>query len=262
MSVHQGSFGTQLRRWREQRRMTQSDLALAADSSTRHLSCLETGKAQPSREMIGRLTDLLDVPLRERNALLLAAGFAPAFRERRIDALDAAKAAMERVLEAHKPYPAFAVDRHWTIVLSNNALPGLYEGCAAALMQTPINAMRLMLHPDGLGRRILNYGAWRAHSLTLLRQQIAASADGGLRALYQEICGYPQPPGSEAHAAFAGPEQLATPLRLATRWGPVAFLSTLTVFGTASDITLAELALEMLFPADAQTSEIVARLSA
>src|SRR5579871_2369544 len=159
MTVHQIAFGPLLRRWRECRRMTQANLALAADSSTRYLSCLETGKAQPSREMIGRLADFLDVPLRNRNDLLLAAGFAPAFRESTIDGLDAAKAAMDRVLQAHSPYPAFAVDRHWKVVLSNNALPQLYEGCADDLMRPPVNAMRLMLHPGGMAPRILNYAA-------------------------------------------------------------------------------------------------------
>src|SRR5579884_3067546 len=128
MTAHPVPFGILLRRWRERRRMTQTDLALAAESSTRHLSCLETGKARPSREMIARLSEHLDIPLRDRNTLLLAAGFAPAFQERSLDHLDAARAAMERILQAHKPYPAFAVDRHWNVVLSNAAMPQLYEG--------------------------------------------------------------------------------------------------------------------------------------
>ena len=155
MNADQLAFGVLLRRWRERRRLTQTDLALAANSSTRHLSCLETGKAQPSRAIINRLTELLDLPLRDRNALLLAAGFAPAFRETAIDGLEAAKAAMDRVLQAHKPYPAFAVDRHWNVVLSNGALPQLYEGCSAALLAQPVNAMRLMLHPDSWDRYVV-----------------------------------------------------------------------------------------------------------
>jgi transcriptional regulator with XRE-family HTH domain len=255
-------FGVLLRRWREQRRLTQADLALAANSSTRHLSCLETGKAQPSREMIGRLAELLEVPLRDRNGLLLAAGFAPAFAESSLDALEAAKAAMDRVLQSHRPYPAFAVDRHWNVVLSNNALPQLYEGCAAELLEPPANAIRLMLHPQGMGPRVLNFAAWRAHSLSLLRQQIEARADPFLRALLAEVTAYPAPADAPADAGFQGFERLATPLRVATRFGVMSFLSTVTVFGAAHDVTLAELALEMLFPADEQTAAIAARMTA
>jgi transcriptional regulator with XRE-family HTH domain len=260
MNASRVSFGPLLRAWRERRRMTQSDLALAAESSTRHLSCLETGKAQPSREMIFRLTELLEVPLRERNTLLLAAGFAPAFRESAVEGLAAAKAAMERVLQAHKPYPAFAVDRHWNVVLSNGALPQLYEGCSADLLKPPVNAMRLMLHPHGMGPRILNYRAWRAHSLGLLRHQVNANADPALNALLAEIALYPAPSSADSRSRFEGDERLATPLRVSTRLGTASFLSTLTVFGTANDITLAELALEMLFPVDEQTLEIARRM--
>jgi len=257
MTVDPLAFGVLLRRWRERRRLTQTDLALAANSSTRHLSYLETGKSQPSRAMIARLAELLEVPLRECNALLLAAGFAPAYRETALDALDAAKAAMDRVLKAHLPYPAFAVDRHWNVILSNAALPQLYEGCSEALLAQPINAIRLTLHPEGMGPKILNFAAWRAHSLAVLRQQIEARADPKLQALHAEVAAYSVPPGSGDGAGFEDSERLATPLRLSTRFGTVSFLSTVTVFGTASDITLAELALEMLFPADDQTIEIV-----
>jgi transcriptional regulator with XRE-family HTH domain len=193
MTVHQIPFGPLLRRWRERRRMTQTDLALVADSSTRHLSCLETGKAQPSREMINRLAEFLDIPLRDRNGLLLAAGYAPAFRESAIDGLEAAKAAMDRVLQAHNPYPAFAVDRHWNVVLSNQALPQLYEGCSDELLRPPVNAMRLILHPAGMGPRILNYAAWRSYSLSLLRHQIEANADSVLQNLHAEVAAYPVP---------------------------------------------------------------------
>lgn len=255
-------FGVLLRRWREQRWMTQADLALAANSSTRHLSCLETGKSQPSREMIGRLAELLKVPLRDRNDLLLAAGFAPGFRESSIEGLQAAKAAMDRVLQSHKPYPAFAVDRHWNVVLSNGALPQLYEGCSEALLRPPVNAVRLILHPLGMGPRILNYAAWRAYSLAKLRQQIEARADPFLRALMAEIAAYPATATDRPADDFEGSERLATPLRVATRFGILSFFNTVTVFGTANDVTLAELALEMLFPADDQTVEIASRMAA
>jgi transcriptional regulator with XRE-family HTH domain len=257
MDVRHVPFGVLLRRWREQRRVTQMDLALAAESSTRHLSFLETGKAEPSREMVGRLSECLDIPLRDRNTLLLAAGFAPVFSERSVIELEAATAAIDSVLRSHAPYPAFAVDRHWNIVLSNAALPQLYEGCSAELLQKPVNAMRLILHPDGMGLRILNFAAWRAHTISLLRQQLAARVDPVIKALLTEISGYPVPPGSEPLENFGAAERLATPLHLSTRFGVVSFLNTLTVFGTPNDVTLSELALEMLFPADDKTIEIV-----
>lgn len=263
MATQQPPFGALLRRWREHRRMTQIDLALAADSSTRHLSCLETGRAQPSREIIRRLADCLDVPLREQNTLMLAAGFAPAFAERPIEELEAAKQAMDRVLKAHLPYPAFAVDRHWNVVLSNSALQQLYEGCSEQMLRhRPVNAVRLTLHPQGMGPRILNYAEWREHTLHLLRNQLQKQVDAGLEALLAEVQGYPAPLRSDRSPqhAFDATQRLATPIRIATRFGTVSFLNTLTVFGTPSDVTLAELALEMLFPADDETVEIVAQM--
>jgi transcriptional regulator with XRE-family HTH domain len=256
MSAYQLPFGILLRRWRERRRMTQADLAHAAESSTRHLSCLETGRSQPSREMILRLAEHLDLPLRDQNKLLLAAGFAPAFEERALTELEAAKSAIDRVLMAHRPYPAFAVDRHWNVVLSNAALPQLYEGCSAELLRTPVNAMRLLLHPSGMGPRILNFVEWRAHSLSVLRQQIDTRADPVIQRLHAEIAAYPVPPNSEPSGGLEASQRLATPLRIATRLGTVSFLNTVTVFGTPNDVTLAELALEMLFPADARTIEV------
>jgi len=260
MSTHAAPFGALLRRWREQRRLTQSDLALAADSSTAHLSYLETGRSQPSREMIMRLSEYLQIPLRERNLLLLAAGFAPAFQERSLAELEVAKGAIERILKAHLPYPAFAVDRHWNVVLSNSALPELYEGCCAELLRPPVNAMRLILHPAGMGPRIVNFAEWRAHSLSLLRQQIDARPDPVLQGLLAEIAAYPLARDGDASNRFDAAERLATPLIIATRLGSVSFLSTVTVFGTPNDVTLSELALEMLFPANDATSGIIQRM--
>lgn len=257
MTLHQTPFGVLLRRWREQRRMTQTDLALAANSSTRHLSYLETGRSRPSREMIVRLAECLAVPLRDQNTLLLAAGFAPGFQERSLAELEAARTAIDSVLQAHKPYPAFAVDRHWNVVLSNSALPQLYEGCSADLMRSPVNSVRLILHPAGMGPRILNFAAWRAHTVHVLRQQIEARADPVIQGLLAEVMAYPSPAGSDAAEGLEAAQRLATPLRIATRLGNVSFLNTTTVFGTPNDVTLAELALEMLFPADDQTIEIV-----
>lgn len=256
MSPDQLPFGVLLRRWRERRRMTQGDLAHASGSSTRHLSCLETGRSQPSREMVMRLGECLDIPLRDQNTLLLAAGFAPAFRERPLEDLEAARNAIDGVLRAHKPYPAFAVDRHWNVVLSNAALPQLYEGCSADLLRAPINAMRLILHPAGLGERVVNFAAWRAHSLNVLRQQIETRADPVIQRLYTEMAAYPIPLNSEPLGGSEESQRLATPLRIQTRLGTMSFLNTVTVFGTPNDVTLAELALEMLFPADTETIEI------
>jgi hypothetical protein len=212
--------------------------------------------------MIARLAGYLEVPLRDQNALLLAAGFAPAFQERSLAALEAAKAAIDSVLKAHKPYPAFAVDRHWNVVMSNAALPQLYASCSADLMRAPVNAVRLILHPEGMGPRIVNYAAWGAHALSLLRQQFDARADPVIRDLLAEVAAYPMPPKSDAHGGFEASERLATPLRVATGFGVMSFLSTVTVFGTPNDVTLSELALELLFPADDETEQIAKALVA
>lgn len=261
MSNQQLPFGVLLRRWRERRRMTQMDLASAASSSTRHLSYLETGRAQPSREMVMRLTERLDVPLREANALLLSAGFAPAFRERSFSELPSARRAIEQILEAHKPYPAFAVDRHWNIVLSNRAIPQLYVDVAPELLRPPVNAIRLTLHPAGMASKIVNHSEWRGHLIDVLRRQFEATADPGVQRLLAEILAYPAPSGAAGLEAAAGPQRFATPLQIATSAGVASFLSTVTIFGTPTDVTLSELALEMLFPADTETISIVGALS-
>ena len=262
MSAQQPPFGVVLRRWRERRRMTQMDLAFAANASTRHLSYLETGRAQPSREMVMRLGEYLDVPLRERNTLLLAAGFAPAFQERSLSELNAARQAIEQILEAHKPYPAFAVDRYWNIVSSNRVLPQLYVGVAPELLRPPVNSMRLTLHPQGMAPHIVNLAEWRNHVIADLRRQLDARADAGTQALLNEIMSYPMAPMAMTEPEEEGAERYATPLKVRTEAGVVSFLSTITVFGTPTDVTLSELALEMLFPADAKTVAIVAALTA
>ena len=250
-------FGVLLRRWRERRRLTQADLAFATGSSARHLSCLETGRSQPSRGIIHRLAEYLDVPLREQNKLLLAAGFAPSFQERSLVELDAAQAAVDQILRAHMPYPGFAVDRHWNVVLFNDALPQLYEDCSPDLMKRPVNAVRLILHPRGLGSRIVNYAEWRAHTIAVLRQQIETRADSVIQSLLSEITAYPKPAGSMEPVTSDSARRYATPLQIATRLGTISFLNTTTIFGTPTDVTLSELALEMLFPADAGTIAIV-----
>ena len=249
------SVGTLLRDWRTRRHLSQLDLAGEAEVSTRHLSFVETGRALPSREMVLRLAHRLEVPLRERNRLLIAAGYAPMYGERPLDdpAMAAARPAVELVLKGHEPYPALATDRHWNLVSYNRAVPPLFAGVDPELLQPPLNVLRLSLHPRGMAPRIVNLGAWRAHLLERLRQQIAASADPALIALADELHGYPGP-ADEEHRPVAE-QNVVVPLVLDTPEGPLSFISTCTVFGTPIDVTLSELALETFFPADAQTAE-------
>lgn len=254
--------GELLRGWRQRRRLSQLDLALEASISTRHLSFLETGRAQPSRDMVLRLAERLEVPLRERNALLAAAGFAPVYRERPLDdpALAAARKAIDLVLAGHEPFPALAIDRHWTLVASNLAVRRLMAGAAPALLKPPVNVLRLSLHPDGLAPRIANLGEWRSHLLARLRHQIALSADPTLAGLLGELEAYPAPQHDpdEAGQDYAA---IVVPFRLVTEAGQLALFGTTTVFGTPVDITLSELALEAFYPADERTAEILRSLA-
>jgi transcriptional regulator with XRE-family HTH domain len=263
--------GDLFREWRQRRRMSQMDLALDAEISTRHLSFLETGRSHPSRDMVLRLAEQLEVPLRERNALLLAAGFAPAFQERSLQdpALAGARQAVDLVLAGHDPYPALAVDRHWQLLAANAAVSSLLTGIAPALMQPPVNVLRLSLHPDGLAPRIVNLPEWRAHLIARLRRQVDVTADPQLADLLRELRDYPAPtssaaPSADAHAhdtdaSYGG---VVVPLKLVTSGGTLSLFSTTTVFGTPVDITLAELALETFFPADADTAAQLHALAA
>ncbi|WP_345816056.1 helix-turn-helix transcriptional regulator [Paraburkholderia sp. PREW-6R] len=251
------SVGDLLREWRQRRRMSQLLLATEADISTRHLSFVESGRAAPSREMVMHLAERLDVPLRARNALLVAAGYAPLFRERPLTdpQLAAAREAVDLVLKGHEPYPALAIDRHWTIIAANGALAPLVAGASAELLEPPVNALRLSLHPEGIARSIVNWHAWRDHTLGRLQRQIEISGDHTLSALREELAAYPAPPGAQP----AGQEdnafnQVAVPLHMRTAIGELSFFSTTTVFGTPVDVTLSELAIEAFFPADPQTA--------
>jgi transcriptional regulator with XRE-family HTH domain len=255
-------IGDLLREWRERKRLSQLALALDADVSTRHLSFLETGKSQPSREMVLRLAERLDVPLRERNTLLLAAGFAPAYPERNLEdpALEAARAVVDRVLAGHEPYPALAIDRTWNLIAANRVVPALLTGVSPELLQPPINVLRLSLHPEGLAPQIANLPQWRAHLLTRLGHEAEVTADPRLEALLAELLGYPGDDlsGSESHSgAMPGLAGVAVPMRLRTEQGMLSFLSTTMIFGTAVDVTLSELAIEAFFPADAATAEFL-----
>ncbi|WP_341891306.1 helix-turn-helix transcriptional regulator [Variovorax sp. YR752] len=257
------TVGELLRDWRQRRRLSQLDLAGDASVSTRHLSCVETGRALPSREMVLRLAERLDVPLRERNRLLTAAGYAPMFSEHRLDdpALAAARQAIELVLKGHEPFPALVVDRHWTLVSGNRMIPLLLAGVPQELLQPPLNVLRLSLHPQGLAPRIVNLAQWRHHLLSRLRQQVDASGDARLAALAEELAAYPLPPDAGGGTLPADAPAVAMPLQFRSPQGVLTLISTITVFGTPVDITLAELALETFFPADEATTQALHRLA-
>lgn len=247
--------GLLLADWRRRRRLSQLDLALEAGVSTRHLSFVETGRSRPSPEMVLHLADRLEVPLRERNQLLLAAGYAPRYGARSLDDPDLApvRDALGRVLAGHEPYPAIAVDRRWNLVMSNGALDPLLQGVAPELLVPPVNCLRLALHPDGMAPRILNLGEWRGHLLHRLDHERRLTGDPGLDELHQELLGYPGPVAPDAPGAGAIMVQLR--LAGAEGSGELTFFSTVTTFGTAVDVTLSELSLEAFFPADAETAE-------
>lgn len=253
------SLGDHLRAWRRQRRMSQLDLALEAEISARHLSFIETGRSRASREMVLRLAERLEAPPRQANAMLTAAGYAPVFPERPLSdpALDQARAMVELILQSQAPFPAFAVDRGWNLVASNNALPELFEGVAPALLAAPINAMRVSLHPDGLPSRIVNFAEWREHLLTRLRRQAAVTADPVVADLLEEVSAYPIPKAARRPVPTVDEASVAVPLRIQTRLGLLSLLSTTTVFGTPLDVTLSELALELFFAADPATAQAV-----
>ncbi len=256
LRVNENRVGTMLRDWRQRRRLSQLDLALEAGVSTRHLSFVETGRSKPSADMVLHLADRLEVPLRERNRLLLAAGYAPEFTSRSLDDPELApiRDALGHVLAGHEPYPAIAVDRGWNLVASNGALGPLLEGAADELLQPPVNCMRLALHPDGLAPRILNLGEWRGHLLHRLERQATLTADPALRELLDELGSYPAPADDGDATAPAG--DVMVRLRLSTAdGGELSFFSTVTTFGTAVDITVSELSIEAFFPADAETAE-------
>ena len=260
MSQTVASIGDLLRTWREQRHLSQLDLAVEADISQKHLSFVESGRSAPSRDMVLLLAEHLDVPLRERNAMLLAAGFAPVFRNRPLNdpALARAMASIDRLLKAHEPYPALTVDRHWNMVAANAAVTPLLVAVDPELMKPPVNVLRASLHPRGLAPLIVNLPEWRGHLLDRLKRQWRITRDPVLDKLLQELTAYP----TAARLASARPpagatEEIAVPLKLRTQRGTLSFLSTVTVFGTPVEITLSELTLEAFYPADPETLAIL-----
>lgn len=251
-----------VRRWRERRGRSQLDVSLAAEVSTRHLSCIETGRTHPSRAMIERLCEELDVPLRERNAFYLAAGFAPVHPERRFVDLGAARAAVEAILAGHEPNPALAVDVRWDLLAANRAMTAFLDGVPEELLAPPVNVLRLTMHPDGLARRIENLGQWRAHVLRRVRRQLARTASDGLAELVAELEAYPCPATANDVDGGDRTGDLAVPLRLSSEYGELSFLYTTTVFGSPLDVTLDEIALETFFPADRRTADVLREMSA
>jgi transcriptional regulator with XRE-family HTH domain len=255
----QVGIGTLLREWRERRRLTQLDLALDAGISARHLSFVETGRSKPGRDVLLRVAERLDLPVRERNQLLLAAGFAPAFPQRSLQDAELApvRDALDRILTAHEPYPAMVVDRAWNVVAANAAARLLVDWVDPELLVPPVNAMRVGLHPRGLARWVVNLGELRSHFLQRLERQVALTADEDLAALLAEVSAYPAPEheGEPLAPAEAAAREILTPLRLRTPDGrELSFLGTVATFGFAGEVTTSELSIESLFPADAATA--------
>ncbi|MEX2970408.1 helix-turn-helix domain-containing protein [Streptomyces sp. C184] len=249
--------GPLLREWRDRRRISQLELALRADSSARHISFIETGRARPSQEMVLRLAAHLDVPVRERNALLIAAGYAPTFPETPLDdpSMAALRSGMERLLTGYEPFPALVMDGTYHVQAANRGLTMLLAGVDPALLEPPLNAMRLTMHPGGLAPRIRNYREWRGHLLTQMERQLALLRSAPLRALYDEVSGYPLPPGGEESAAHGEHAPLALPMMLEHDGTVLSFLSTIATFNTPMDVTVSELAVETFLPANPETAD-------
>jgi len=252
-------FGHQLREWRQRRHLSQLELAGEVDISTRHLSFVETGRSLPSRAMVLRLAERLAVPLRERNQLLVAAGYAPMYSARPLSdpQMAAARAAVECVLKGHEPYPALVVDRNWSLITANRSVGPFLAGVDPSLLAAPANVLRMTLHPAGLSSRIENLAQWRSHVFARLEREIELTADKSLVSLLEELRGYP---GGEldvegvasAERGYAG---VVVPLKLRTEGGVLSMFSTTTVFGTAVEVTLSELVLEAFYPADEVTTQ-------
>ncbi|MFD6291720.1 helix-turn-helix domain-containing protein [Streptomyces sp. NPDC060205] len=259
--------GPLLRGWREQRRVSQLELALRAGSSARHISFIETGRSRPSEEMVLRLAEHLDVPVRDRNSLLLAAGYAPHYPETPLDdpALDALREGVERLIQGYEPYPALVVDATYNVVAANRGILMLLGGVDEKLLAPPLNAMRLTLHPEGLAPRIRNLREWRGHLLAQMERDIALRRSQPLRALYEEVAAYPAPPAAPLDAP-PGEEpaepvpSFALPMRIEHEGRVLSFISSISTFNTPMDVTVAELAIETLLPADPATAKYLRSL--
>jgi transcriptional regulator with XRE-family HTH domain len=255
----EGGVGPLLRGWREERRVSQLELALRADSSARHISFVETGRARPSEEMVLRLAEHLDVPVRERNALLLAAGYAPRYPETPLDdpSMDALREGVERLIQGYEPYPALVVDATYDVLAANRGIAMLLDGVPERLLVPPLNAMRLTLHPEGLAPRIRNLRAWRDHLLAQMDRQIALRRSRPLRALYEEVAAYPVPDrdAAEDDESLGPAARFALPMRIEHDGRVLSFISSISTFNTPMDVTVAELAIETFLPADPATAK-------
>jgi transcriptional regulator with XRE-family HTH domain len=262
MNETQTTVGNLLKLWRERRRKSQLELALDAEISTRHLSFVETGRAKPSREMILLLAENLQIPLRERNKILIAGGYAPIFSEKTLDdvSLSAVRTAIDLILQGHEPFPALAVDRYWNMVAANKIVPILLDEVSPKLLENPINVLRLSLHPEGLAPKIVNFQEWRNHIFKRLRKQINDSADEELEKLFDELSSYKFSGKSNENESNSHHE-IIVPLQIQSKFGVLSFISTVTVFGTPIDVTVSEIALETFFPADEKTREIFYKLA-
>ncbi|MFJ8825491.1 helix-turn-helix domain-containing protein [Streptomyces sp. NPDC102467] len=256
----QSEVGPLLRGWRERRHLSQVDLANQAAVSSRHLSFVETGRAKPSRAMVLRLAEHLEVPMRDRNALLLAAGYAPVYEQKPLadPMMEPVRDAIKQVLSGHDPYPALVVDGEWNLVDTNRSFELFTEGAAPELLEPPVNALRLVLHPKGMAPRIINLGVWRAKLLGRLSRR--AAADPRLRPLYEELLEYPCHQ-EEPELDVPGLGDICIPLQLRRGEHQLSFFGTLATFGTPRDITVAELIIESFFPADEATAEAVRGMS-
>jgi transcriptional regulator with XRE-family HTH domain len=255
--LDQPNVGVLLRDWRRRRRLSQLDLALDAGVSARHLSFLETGRSRPSSDMVLHLAEQLEVPLRERNQMLLAAGYAPVYGQRTLDdpEMQPVREAIELLLRGHEPYPAAVVDQQWELLAGNSGVALLTEGVAPHLMEPPVNALRVTLHPEGMAPRILNLAEWREHLLARLERQMAVTGNPALASLHEELSGYPAPPLRTNGHSRGLADEIVVSLRMGAGDRELCFFSTVTTFGTALDITVAELAIEAFFPADAATAD-------
>jgi transcriptional regulator with XRE-family HTH domain len=261
MTVTQESVGDLVRRWRERRRRSQLDVSIAADLSARHLSFIETGRASPSRDMIERLCEELDIPLRHRNELYLAAGFAPEYAERPLADLGVAQAAVDAVLAGHEPNPAMAINVRWELLATNRAMEVFLSGLDRRFLEPPANVLRAMLHPEGMAARVRNYAQWRAATLRRVRRQLERTAADGLADLLEELESYPTPSGQVDCGVPAPDNDLVTPTVLTTEYGDLSLHHALTVFGSARDVTLDEIAIETFFPADQQSATLLRTLT-
>lgn len=250
------SAGQLLREWRQRRHLSQLQLAADAGISPRHLSFVETGRSQPSREMVLHLGEHLEVPLRERNALLTAAGYAPIYANTELaaDEMQPVRDALDKILKAHEPYPALVVDRGWDLVSANAPAGALMQGADPDLITPPVNVLRLSLHPKGVASRIVNFAEWADHLVARLDRQVMLTGDSELGALLEELRSYPGVPRRSTFPELEGAEKVFVPLRWRAGDRILTFFSTVTTFGTAIDVTLAELSVESFFPADPETA--------